>query len=62
MGQDGGRQAGEEEVGELPWALGLAGGIEPSQMSATQWEHNWTRVIPPATKEKWLYLGNEEKH
>lgn len=48
--------------GELPWALSLAGGIEPSQMSATQWEHNWTRVIPPATKEKWPYQGNEERH
>lgn len=38
------------------------GEIEPSGQSANSWEHIWTRVQPPSTKQKWHNLGNEERH
>ena len=53
---------GKRKMGQLNCALNLAGEIELSGLSATSWQHNWTRITPPATKQKWPYLGNEEKH
>lgn len=53
---------GKGKIRKLTYALSLAGEIEPSGLSATGWRHNWTSVTPPATKQKWPYLGNKEKH